>query len=262
MDYIEELIEDIWFGEKDDSLTEEINKYKISNQTERIKLLNLIKDFKKGDFSNKEELFTLLNTSSDKDLLNVAIRLFLAICNNDDFSEINDFLCNADEESISVFIAFAEESLSYSIVPSLLGLLSIWEDTNIEADICQTIGSIIGYEKAIYEICSEEELGQAFIEFCKDKDLTKYYFNNRLAFIGDWTKELIEITMNARYNVCELEEYTLPSLLSKFSGIKCPVEYYTKIDDSASKETIEYVKKISKMNWEKGHKYFYSNKIN
>ena len=115
MHYIEQLIEDIWFGEKDDSF--------MADEPDRKKLLDLIRKFKKGDFSNKEELFTLLNTSSDKDLLNVAIRLFLAICNNDDFSKINEFLCNADEESIGVFIAFAEESLSYSIIPSLLGLL-------------------------------------------------------------------------------------------------------------------------------------------
>lgn len=261
MDFIENLIEDIWFGEKTDLFKDESNKCNISNQRERIKLLNLINDFKKGDFSNKEELYMLLNTSKDKDLLNVAIRLFLAIASNKDFSKINDFLCNAEEESISVFIAFAEESLSYNIIPSLLGLLSIWEDTNIEVDICQTIGSIIGYGDAAYEICSEDELGKAFVEFCKDKDLSKYYFNNKLVFIGDFTKELIEITMSARYNDCELEEYALPSILSKYSGIKCPVEYYTKVDDDAYGKTIGYVKQIAKMNWEKGCKYFYGNKI-
>lgn len=58
----------------------------------------------------------MLNTSEDKDVLNVAIRLFIAIASNEDFSRINDFLCNAEEESVSVFIAFAEESLSYHII--------------------------------------------------------------------------------------------------------------------------------------------------
>ncbi|MDU4659239.1 MAG: Imm47 family immunity protein [Clostridium butyricum] len=260
MDYIENLIEDIWFGEKTNVFKEEMNNNAL-NKKERIKLLNLINNFKQGDFSKKEELCTLLNTSEDKDVLNVAIRLFIAIASNEDFSRINDFLCNAEEESVSVFIAFAEESLSYNIIPSLLGLLSIWEDTAIEADICQTIGSIIGYERATYEICSEDELGEEFVKFCKDKNLSEYYFENKLAFIGDWTKELVEITMSARYKECELEEYTLPSILSKYSGIKCPVEYYTKIDDNAYREVIEYIKKISKMTWEKGCKYFYGNKI-
>lgn len=59
MDYIENLIEDIWFGEKTNVFKEEMNNNAL-NKKERIKLLNLINNFKQGDFSKKRRIMYIV----------------------------------------------------------------------------------------------------------------------------------------------------------------------------------------------------------
>lgn len=50
-------------------------------------------------------------------------------------------------------------------------------------------------------------------------------------------------------------------MLSIWSGVKCPVEYYTLVNDKLMRDVIDYVKQLSEMNWERGCKYFYGHKI-
>lgn len=261
MEFLEKLISDIWFGEKTDGMDKEIEECIRVGNTESAELLKLIKAFKLGDFSQKTKLIELLQTSENEDILNIAIRLFISVATPDDFSAINDLFVDKEEETVRVFVSFAEESLSYQIIPYLLGLLSIWKDTELGEEISFAIGSMLGYDKATYELCSEDELGQKFVSFSEDKDLSRYYYDGNLAFAGNLTKKLIEETMIARTGNGELEDDTIPSLLSIWSGIKCPADYYTVVNDSVAGEIMEYVKKIAAMSWDKGCKYFYGNKI-
>lgn len=258
---LDKLIGDIWYGDKNDRMENEITECISLGDTESVLLLEIINAFKQGDFSQKDNLLDLLHTSENRDLLNVAIRLFFSVATPNDFEKINNFLIDAEQETVSVFVSFAEESLSYQIIPYLLGLLSVWEDTELGEDISFKIGSLIGYDKATYELCSADELGNEFIVFCKDKNLEKYYYDGELAFPGHLTKVLIEETMIARSSNSEFKDDTVPSLLSIWSGIKCPVDYYTKVDDEIAGQIIEYVKQIASMKWEKGCKYFYGHKI-
>lgn len=261
MEFLDKLISDIWFGDKNDEMDNEIEECIKVGEIEAKVLLKLIKAFKQGDFSQKAKLIELIETSENEGILNISIRLFFSVAKQEDFLKINKFLSDAEQEIINVFVSFAEESLSYQIIPYLLGLLSIWEDTELGEDISFKIGSMIGYDKAIYEICSEEELGKEFVKFCKDKDLSKYYYDRELAFTGNLTKKLIEETMIARSSNSELKDDTIPSLLSIWSGIKCPADYYTTVDDKVVKDIMVYVKQLASMNWEKGCKYFYGHKI-
>ncbi|WP_302878570.1 Imm47 family immunity protein [Paenibacillus ehimensis] len=261
MEILDRLIGDIWYSDKNDGMANEIKECIRLGDTESVVLLELINAFKQGDFSQKTKLLDLIHTNENRDLLNVAIRLFFSVATPDDFAKIDNFLIKAEQEIVPVFVSFAEESLSYQIIPSLLGLLSIWEDTELGEDISYKIGSMIGYDKATYELCSVDELGNEFITFCKDKDLEKYYYDGELAFPGHLTKMLIEETMIARSSNSELKNDTIPSLLSIWSGIKCPADYYTKVDDKIAGQILEYVKQIASMKWEKGCKYFYGHKI-
>lgn len=261
MKFLDKLINDIWFGDKNDGMDKEIEECIEVGNIETVVLLNIIKAFKQGDFSQKVKLIELLETSENMDILNVAIRLFFSVATHDDFSKINNILINAEQEVVNIFVSFAEESLSYQIIPYLLGLLSIWEDTEFGEDISFKIGSIIGYDKATYESCSEDELGKEFVYFCKDKDLSKYYYDGDLVFAGILTKKLIKETMIARSSNGELKDDTIPSLLSIWSGIKCPADYYTMVDDKVANDIMTYVKRIASIKWEKGCKYFYGHKI-
>ncbi|MFB0844501.1 Imm47 family immunity protein [Paenibacillus oleatilyticus] len=261
LEILDKLIGDIWYSDKNNRMANEIKECIRLGDTESAALLELINVFKQGDFSQKTKLLDLIHTSENRDLLNVAIRLFFSVATPDDFAKIDNFLIEAEQEIVSVFVSFAEESLSYQIIPYLLGLMSIWEDTEIGEDISFKIGRMIGYDKATYELCSVDELGNEFIAFCKDKDLEKYYYDGELAFPGHLTKMLIEETMIARFSSSDLKNDTIPSLLSIWSGIKCPADYYTKVDDKIAGQVIEYVKQIASMKWEKGCKYFYGHKI-
>jgi len=261
MEFLNKLIGDIWFGNVNDGMDNEIEAcVKIGNKEGEL-LLKLIKEFKQGEFSQKAKLIHLLETSENEDILNIAIRLFFSVASQDDFSKISNILIDAEQKIVDIFVSFSEESLSYNIIPYLLGLLSIWEDTELGEDISFKIGSIIGYNKVMYESCLEDELGKEFVKFCEDKDLSKYYYDGELAFAGNLSKELIEETMIARSSNSELKDETIPSLLSIWSGIKCPADYYTAVDDKVANEIIAYVKQIASMNWDKGCKYFYGHKI-
>ena len=53
----------------------------------------------------------------------------------------------------------------------------------------------------------------------------------------------------------------LPRLLSIWSGIECPIDYNTIMNDNVLEELENYINKLSEMSWEKGSKYFYSIKL-
>lgn len=256
MDVVENLIKDIWYGDINQKDYESL-----SIQDEEKELLKILAQLKIGDFSKKDQLINLIINSNDKNILNLGIRVFLSVSSSEDFLKIEKYLSEADEREVRVFTAFVEDSLSYEIIPLLLGLLSIWEETEVEIIISQTIGRMIDYTKARYELCSEDELGDAFVTFCEDKDLTKYYLKGKEFFIGDLTKELIEKVMIAKNQNAQFKNNIIPSMLSINSGIKCPVSYNTVINDDKVREVFTYVKTLAQMNWEKGCKYFYGHKV-
>ena len=54
----------------------------------------------------------------------------------------------------------------------------------------------------------------------------------------------------------------IPTLLSIWSGIKCPVEYNTVVNEEKFKQLLSYVEGLSEMDWRSGGKYFYGHLIN
>ena len=72
---------------------------------------------------------------------------------------------------------------------------------------------------------------------------------------------MLDASAPSRKNGERLHEITIPTMLSIWSGIECPVQYHTVVDDETMRKVIEYVKRLSKMNWERGCKYFYGHKV-
>jgi hypothetical protein len=92
---LDKLIGDIWYGDKNDRMENEIRECISLGDTESVLLLEIINAFKQGDFSQKNNLLDLLHTSENRDLLNVAIRLFFSVATPNDFEKINNFLIDA-----------------------------------------------------------------------------------------------------------------------------------------------------------------------
>lgn len=254
---ITDLIKEIWFGEREESL------YDASNSIEQNKLLDYLKEFKQGDFSRKLQFIDFFTQSSDSKVYNLGIRIFLSIANHEDFSYIQEFLVECNEEEIRIFLAFVEESLSYQSIPYLLALMDEWEETDVGEKVAQVINDMIYDNDDDVEcgINSVVEVENKFIEFSQKKDLNRYYYSGEEFFVGDLTKTLISDAFICKSNNKPFYYSQISSILSNSTGILCPISTRTVIDDKKINELMDYVKKLADLKLERGCKYFYGVKI-
>ena len=131
------LMNSIWFGEKTTLVKSEIKEKILNSETEKEVLFNLIELFKTGDFTQKPLLFQLMNQTRDESVLNLCIRMFLAVASHDDLRDSNNlrFLSEVTEETVNTFASAATTSLSLDIIPYLLALLEEWGEISDTAII-------------------------------------------------------------------------------------------------------------------------------
>lgn len=254
----------IWYGAIPNNISKEELWHKINNENdEKKKLLAIIDLLKLGDFSAKQLLIKMMNKSNDYSVINLCLRVFCSIANHNDIynNENLKFLSTFDDDAVNAFVAYSKQALSYEVVPYLLALLDDWEDTNVEISIRDALQDILNYQKSISENASVDEIGEFFINKREQIDTEKYYYKGELAFTGVLTKKLLDASALSRKFGTELREVTIPTMLSIWSSIECPIQYYTIVDDEIMKKVFDYVKQISKMDWQKGCKYFYGYKI-
>ncbi|MBU3177789.1 hypothetical protein KPL47_15770 [Clostridium estertheticum] len=254
----------IWYGDTPNDISKEELWYKVNNEKdERKKLLIIIDLLKLGDFSAKQLLIEIMNTSNDDGVINLCIRVFCSIAEHNDILKNDNLkmLSESDDDAVNVFETYSKQALSYEVVPYLLVLLEEWEDTNVEATIRDALYYILDYQESTSESASVDEIGEFYINKRDEIDIEKYYYKGELAFPGVLTKILLDASIISRKYGKELKEITIPTMLSIWSGIECPVQYYTIVDDEIMRKVFDYVKQLSKMNWEKGCKYFYGHKI-
>ena len=67
--------------------------------------------------------------------------------------------------------------------------------------------------------------------------------------------------MDARAHEKVFKSAVDPTLLSVYSGIRCPIYYGDTISESVVKEVFEYVEKVASVEWIPGQKYFYGNLV-
>lgn len=255
---ITDLIKGIWFGESEESLYDE------SNSVEQNKLLDYyLKEFKQGDFSKKLEFIDFFTQTGDSKVYNLGIRIFLSIAKHEDFSYIQEFLLECDEEELRIFLAFVEESLSYQSIPYLLALMDVWEETYVGEEIAQVISDMIydNNDDVEYGVYSVVELENKFIEFSEMNDLNRYYYSGEEFFVGDLTKTLISDAFICKSNRKPFYYSQISSILSNSTGILCPISTGTIIDEKKINELMEYVEKVAGLKLEKGCKYFYGIQI-
>lgn len=258
------LMNSIWFGEKTTLDKLEIKEKILNSVTEKEVLFNLIELFKTGDFTQKTLLFQLMNQTRNESVLNLCIRMFLAVATHDDLRNSNNlrFLSEVNEETVNTFASAAITSLSLDIIPYLLALLEEWDEISDTAIIIRdSIDSFINFEEQIGEEATIDEIGNFYFNYCEEMDTESYYFQQNLAFPGDLAKKLIQRVLIAANNEEPLKMELIPSLLSIWSGEKVPADYNTVINANNYKDFIDYIDRLSSENWEKGQKYFYGYKL-
>ncbi|TKI53804.1 hypothetical protein FC756_22070 [Lysinibacillus mangiferihumi] len=258
------LMNSIWFGEKTTLVKSEIKEKILNSVTEKEVLFNLIELFKTGDFTQKPLLFQLMNQTRDESVLNLCIRMFLAVATHEDLRDSNNlrFLSEVTEATVNTFASAATTSLSLDIIPYLLALLDEWGEISDTAIIIRdSIDFFINFEEQIGEEATIDEIGNFYFNYCEEMNTEGYYFQQNLAFPGDLAKKLIQRVMIAANNEEPLKMELIPSLLSIWSGEKVPGDYNTIINASGYKDFIGYIDRLSSENWEKGQKYFYGYKL-
>ena len=260
----ENLLNSIWFGEKSTLSPSEIKENILKAVTETEVLFNLIELYKIGDFTQKTLLIQLMNQTKDETVLNLCIRVFLAVATHDDLKDSNhfQFLSEGTEETINTFASAAITSLSLNIIPYLLALLEEWNEISDTATIIKdSIDFFLDFEECIGEDAIVDEIGDFYFKYCDENDTESYYFQQNLVFPGDLAKKLIQRVMIAANNEEPLRMEVIPSLLSIWTGEKVPGDYSTIISASNYKNFIHYINGLSIKNWEKGQKYFYGYKL-
>jgi len=256
----ENLMNSKWFGEKSTLSQSEIKANILKAVTETEVLFNLIELYKLGDFTQKPLLIQLMNQTKDETVLNLCIRVFLAVATHDEIRDSNNFrfLSEGTEETINTFGSAAITSLSLHVIPYLLVLLEEWDEiSDTDLIIKDTIGFFLNFEEQNGEEKTVDEIGDFYYKYCYEHDMESYYFQQHLAFPGDLAKKLIQRVMIAANSEEPLKMELIPSLLSIWTGEEVPGGYSTIVSESNYKCFIDYINGLSTKNWKKGKKYFY-----
>lgn len=264
LDQVTILKPGIWYGSKKSEISVCNIKNDLKKATcEKDLILLIVELLKAGDFSVKQYLLQLMNSTKDQTVLNLCIRVFCSIATHDDLikSENLSFLSDATDFVANTFAASAPETLSYEVVPYLLAMLEDWEDTYVEQTLRNSLDAILDYSDTISEDAHFEEIGHFYLKQVEPLDTRLYYYEQQPVHPGNLTKELVEHAFISLNRNTALNMFIIPSLLSIWSGEECPITYNTILDTEMMKKLQEYIHTLSKLHWVTGKKYFYSTEI-
>lgn len=258
------LMRGIWFGnypepEMNLHIKQDIN----TASNERNKILAINEALKFGDFSVKPFLFELLNTSKDENVLNLCVRLFTSTASHQDLIDSNNlrFLSWATDNTIQTFVSCSRGTLSIHIIPYLFTLLEEWDDTDVCISIRDALDGFMDFYDEIGENAGIKKIKKFCISKIKSTDPNMYYYEGSLSFPGELTKNLAQKAIVSLQSGQAIKTNIVPSLLSIWSGKKCPVEYDTVVTDDIYQQILRYIDSLAEMTWERGHKYFYGHEI-
>lgn len=246
-----------WFGPKSDPI--DFIERQVS-EAPKTKLLELCSRLKYGDFLARSSLEAFILTCSDPAIRRQAIRLYCYVARHEDVDFLGNLLARGDHDEVSSIALYAPHTLSLQIVPYLFDLLEEYEGTSIEETVLTSIGKILSL-RLDCENVDIDELSASFTEFASKCDLKKYYYSGIEAFAGPLAKTLIQAAAAARQIQTPFLLADVPTLLSMWSGVQCPVFYDDLISDEKFEEVIRFVSHISSMQWIYGEKYFYGSAV-
>lgn len=247
---MEKLLQSIWFGEKGEKIV-------IEPDEEAKILIRYIEQFKTGDFNGKREFVEFFTNSTSYEIYAVGMRAFLAVCKHRDLELIYEFIRTSDEQKLRVFLAYVQEALSYQVIPFLIELLEIWEETYIENTIIQIIREMLRCD-LVDDKCDVIRIRKAYDDFTKKNDIDKYYYKGELFHLSVLTRKVLKVSMDCRINNKKYYAIELSSLLSNCTGRKCPMVNGMLVDASGICDITKYIGGMVDLDHEKGKKYFYN----
>ncbi len=259
-----DLLKSHWYGETNSGCDIAVLRESFEHaMSDREKLMLITELLKLGDFSVKADLLQIMNITKDEEVLRVCIRLFCLVASHKDLliSENLLFLSDVSENNADTFAAASLYTLSYDVIPYLLAMLEEWEDTNVAGTIRNSLDIFLNYSDHLDEDATVEEIGNYYVDFLNDVVEEHYYYYSTPVFPGKLTKQIIEKSVNSLNTSVPIRTNVIPTLLSVWSGIKCPVQFDTIVDSKILEDIYQYAEMLSKMDWETGIKYFYGHRV-
>ena len=253
------LLTGSWYGEISSLSVEELREKLVQVQDEKDCILLIAELLKKGEFSVKNLLIDLMNTTKDDAVLNLCIRLFCSVCTHEDLENPQNlnFLANVSELGALTFASSAINSLSYEVIPYLLALWEDWEDTDVAVAIRDSLDSYLDYYDVLGEEADLDEVGQYYLDKVQSVDKRLYYYEKGPIFLGDLTKIIFQRLYMAANQKERFALFIQPSLLSVLSGYHFPLEYGQEVSEQDLRKAQEFVDFLAQKEWKKSTKYFY-----
>ncbi len=242
-----------WFGPKIDLVNPLEER---SSENTGGNFLEICTQLKSGDFSARSLLEKFILLCTDVRIKRQAIRLYCYVARHEDIDFLGNLLGRCDHDEVFSIVTYAPHTLSPQIVPYLFALLEEYEGTSISEPILSSINSIFPFQYDGGDV-SISELGEQFAGFANNLDAKKYYYGGVEAFAGHLTKNLIETAAIARQQKSLFPLADVPTLLSIWSGERCPVFYGEPVADVEFEDVMNFSKNIASMQWVRGEKYFY-----
>lgn len=242
-----------WFGPKSGQPEQGGHS---ESMDEKAVLLRLCDKLKSGDFSARSELEYFIGTCPNSSLRRQAIRLFCFVARHQDIPFLGRLLEKSEHEEILTVVVTAPCTLSPEIVPYLLVLLERYVGTSLQEDILSSINTLFpfGYGDGEEDL---PKLSVRFSAFASSLEPGGYYHEGLPSHPGRLTKKLVESAADSRHRKVKFPLANIPTLLSVWSGEKCPVSYGQFVDEAAFQSVLDYVGRIASLSWNKGGKYFY-----
>lgn len=246
----------VWFGPEFES-----QEGALLNPVDELgELQFLCASLKHGDFSVRSRLQELIVSCREASVRKQAIRLYCYTARHQDVAFLCGLLEKLDYDDVLTIVVTAPDTISPEVVPYLFALLDGYSDESILQDIFSAINRIFpwGYVGVEVDLI---ELSKKFSGFAKTLVVGAYYYDGALAHPGSLCKALIEAVAQSRHSKRKFPLANAPTLLSVWSGEKCPVFYGQDVDDRCVQDVLDYVNRIASLQWEAGKKYFYRNII-
>lgn len=220
--------------------------------------------FKIGDFSSKPILFDLVGEVRTAPFAAAAVRVLQSVCTHDDLRtpENMTFLVGADPSVVQTFASGVWDTQSWEIAPYLLALAEEWADDHEVSDAVRFgLDTLSGYTAVLPDDASVEEIGDHVARVRSAVDPAVYSIGTEPTFPGLLAKRLARAAMTSATSGSPLTLAAEPSLLSIWTGVLCPVDHGTVMDDAAVRSVLAYIDGIAAMEWTPGTKDFYGHPV-
>lgn len=243
----------IWFGDASERgavrpISEEGNM-----------LLNLCYELKSGNFGVRSDLFVFASRCRDRSVASQALRLCIAVCRHEDVEWLAGMSQQLDD-GYRKFVIYAPHSLSPVVLPHLARVeFDAGGAVEIE-DLETSIRVIVGESFALPSEQARDSATRFYDEWLRC-DGSAYCYRGLPVFPGDLTKILYSQVIAANRTGVGFPLVEVPTLLSIWCGIKCPVVYGQHASAEVVENVVAYIRAIAARSWAKGGKYFYGHRV-